>query len=191
MPLRRTKEIPKNTKDFSGEKILEVDASMQGSLVFKDSVNLKINGSFEGSLDIKGKLIIGENAQVKATIKGENIIIAGTVEGNIEASKFLELDLQARLTGDIKTPVLSIVKGAILNGQCIMHKEKETKKSSGVFVDSQKFLNVEELSEYLKVDMSSIMEWTEEGRIPAVKDKDNWKFEKEKIDSWVASNKIK
>ena len=36
------------------EKWLEVDASMIGTLTFKDSVNLQINGRFEGTLDTKG-----------------------------------------------------------------------------------------------------------------------------------------
>ena len=31
------------------EKILDVDAAMQGSLTFKDPVNLRINGKFEGN----------------------------------------------------------------------------------------------------------------------------------------------
>ena len=38
------------------EKWLEVDASMTGSMVFKDPVNLQINGRFEGTLDAKGNL---------------------------------------------------------------------------------------------------------------------------------------
>ena len=31
------------------EKILDVDAAMQGNLIFKDPVNLRINGKFEGN----------------------------------------------------------------------------------------------------------------------------------------------
>jgi len=41
------------------EKILDVDASMQGTLAFKDPVNLRINGKFDGKLDTKGSLTIG------------------------------------------------------------------------------------------------------------------------------------
>ena len=40
-------------------RLLEVDASMAGTLSFKDPVNLQINGQFEGSLDVRGVLTVG------------------------------------------------------------------------------------------------------------------------------------
>ena len=56
----------KRDKKHEVEKTLDVDASMQGSLIFKDPVNLKINGRFEGTLNTKGNLMIGEHATVNA-----------------------------------------------------------------------------------------------------------------------------
>ena len=44
----------------TGEKVLDVNASMQGTLRFDDPVNLRINGKFEGTLDTKGMLMVGE-----------------------------------------------------------------------------------------------------------------------------------
>ena len=46
------KDRPEDRED----KILDVDARMQGTVVFKDPVNLRINGSFEGKLDTRGNL---------------------------------------------------------------------------------------------------------------------------------------
>ena len=80
MGLRRKSEQPET------ERWLEVDASMTGTLAFKDPVNLQINGQFEGSLETQGNLSIGQRAQVKATIRGERIIIGGTVTGTITAT---------------------------------------------------------------------------------------------------------
>ncbi len=53
---RREKEQP--TEVVEQKKILDVDASMQGSLTFRDPVNLRIHGKFEGSLDTKGQLTV-------------------------------------------------------------------------------------------------------------------------------------
>src|SRR3989338_10245664 len=75
----------------AGEKWLEVDASITGTLAFKDPVNLQINGRFEGTLDTKGNLSIGDKAHVKATIQGESITIRGTVSGNVTATTRKEL----------------------------------------------------------------------------------------------------
>ncbi len=118
-------------EEESKEKILDVDAAMQGSLAFRDPVNLRINGSFEGSLDVKGSLTIGENAVVKAGIKGENVIVAGRVYGDIVATRELKLTPPAHVTGNISTPRLSIVDGAILEGNCHMTgKEKDIESSA-------------------------------------------------------------
>jgi excisionase family DNA binding protein len=158
------------------EKILDVDASMQGTLSFKDPVNLRINGNFEGTLETKGNLTIGETASVEARISGENIIIAGRVKGDIDAKQRLVLMPTGVLHGNIKTPRLNVVEGAIFQGKCHMLED---------------FLDAEELSKYLEIDLSSIMDWVSSGKIPAVRDGNNWRFERAKIDEWVAAGKIK
>jgi excisionase family DNA binding protein len=168
------------------EKILDVDATMQGTLSFRDPVNLRINGSFEGSLDTKGNLTIGENAVVKAGIKGENIIVAGRVYGDIAATKELTLRPPAHVTGNITTPRLSIVEGAVLEGKCHMTgKEKDPESSR------KNILSTDELAEYLEVDSSMIFEWANAGKLPGVKEKNIWKFNKAKVDEWVANGKVK
>jgi excisionase family DNA binding protein len=158
------------------ERIMDVDANMQGTLSFKDPVNLRINGKFEGDLDIRGNLTIGETASVEAHILGENIIIAGRVKGDVVAKQRLVLLPTAIMHGNVKTPRLNIVEGAIFQGKCQMLED---------------FLDAEELSRYLEIDLSSIMDWATSGKIPAQKEGSTWKFERAKIDEWVAAGKIK
>jgi cytoskeletal protein CcmA (bactofilin family) len=157
------------------EKILDVDAAMQGTLSFKDPVNLRINGKFEGTLETKGSLTIGQTAIVYADIMGDNIIIGGRVKGKITAKERLTLLPTAKVEGDIFPARLNIAEGAILEGRCSMLHD---------------FLNAEELAHYLEVDLNSIMEWANTGKVPALKEGDDWKFERKSIDSWVASGKI-
>jgi len=70
---------------------LNVDATMQGSLTFKDPVNLRINGRFEGTLETRGNLVIGAQASVQANVIGENITIAGKLHGDVTALQRLTL----------------------------------------------------------------------------------------------------
>ncbi|TRZ94048.1 helix-turn-helix domain-containing protein [bacterium] len=157
------------------EKILDVDAAMQGSLSFKESVNLRINGKFEGNLESKGNLTIGQTAIVNADIMGDNVIIGGRIRGRITAKERLTLLPSAVVEGDIYPAKLNIAEGAILEGRCSMLHD---------------FLNSEELARYLEVDLNSVLEWAGSGRIPGAKDGGDWKFERKAIDSWVASGKI-
>lgn len=160
----------------SDSKVIEINAQMQGSLSFKDPVNLKINGNFNGTLDVQGTLTVGEAAFVEAHITGENIIIAGKVRGDIVAKRMLVMMPTAVLTGNISTPKLNIVEGAIFQGKCQMVED---------------MLDLDELSKYLEIDMPAIMELASDGKIPATKSGDSWTFERSKIDNWAASGKVK
>jgi len=169
------------------EKILDVDASMQGNMIFKDPVNLRINGTFEGGLNTKGNLIIGENAQVKANIKGETITVAGTVVGDIDASRSLKLVPPAKVMGNVKSPSLAIAEGSIFDGKCAMTKIKDITKT----LSSKPVLTAEEVAGYLEVDTSLILNWAREGKLPGIKERDTWKFERATLEDWVANEKIR
>ena len=158
------------------EKSIEISAHMQGTLSFKDPVNLRINGNFNGTLETRGTLTIGSAAFVEADINGDNIVIAGKVRGDIVAKTMLVLMPNAVLTGNIHTPKLNIVEGAIFQGRCQMMDD---------------YLDIDELAKYLEIDPPAILDLANSGKIPAVKNGDNWQFERNKIDSWAASGRIK
>ena len=157
------------------DRVVTVDSAMQGSLSFKDAVHLRINGRFDGTLEGRGQLEIGESAIVDATISGDDILIAGKVKGQISASKRVTLLERSILEGDIKTPVLIISEGALFQGKCTMLGD---------------IFDTEALAKYLEVDLNTIVDWASSGRIPAFKDSNMWKFERKKIDEWVAAGKI-
>lgn len=162
-------------KKNTDEKILDVDASMQGTLSFKDPVNLRINGKFEGTLEARGNLTIGQSAIVNANIVGDNVIIGGRIKGRITAKERLTLLPTAIVDGNIYPAKLNVAEGAIFEGNCSMLHD---------------FLNAQELARYLEVDLNSIMEWANSGKVPGVKEANEWKFERKAIDLWVASGKI-
>jgi len=176
----------KKDRKQDAERVLDVDASMQGSLVFKDPVNLKISGRFEGTLNTKGALMIGENAVVNADITGDSIVVAGKINGNIHAVKELKLISPACVVGDVRTPLLSVAEGAILEGNCRM-----LSKAKADHAASQNIMSSEELAKYLEVDMGLINEWVSSGRLHGVKEGDEWKFDRREVDEWVASGRIK
>lgn len=152
------------------EKILDVNATMQGSLVFSDPVNLRINGRFEGNLKTKGTLTIGEEAHVIADIEGENIVIAGYVKGKVKATRLISLRADANVNADVDAPKLSIDGGAIFNGRCKMRGEK---------------LNLSELSNYLSIEEAKIMEWVNNGRIPVERENEKFIFDRREVEAWI------
>lgn len=178
--------IRRSRKPEPTEKVLDVDASMQGTMTFKDPVNLRINGKFEGKLDTKGTLTIGQNAEVKADVNGEDITIAGKVTGNIIATQRLSLVAPADVKGDIITPSLSITEGSILNGSCQMSAASEWTATSS----KSKTMSLNEVARYLEVEASLLEGWAADKKIPAIKEGSSWKFYKGDIDNWVAKEKV-
>lgn len=173
--------LRRNRDEGAGERWLEVDASMTGTLTFKDPVNLQINGQFEGTLDTKGNLSIGEKAQVRATIQGESIIIGGSVTGQITATNRVELQATARVSGKVISPRLVMHEGAILHG---------TLEMMGIRPEGR-WMTVEELARYLEVDAATVTQWAQNGRLPAQREQNDWRFERQKIEEWLAHERIK
>ena len=160
-------------------KFLEVEAGMQGDLTFKDPVNLRINGKFEGSLNTKGVLEVGRSAEVSAAITGDDITIAGKVKGNIVASRRIALQKSASVEGDIEAPKVAVQEGAIFQGNCSMKPNAED------ITDLLASFNVRELAEYLEVEGSTVKNWASHGKIPAFKEGSEWRFDKSEIEKWV------
>jgi len=166
----------KEHKEVIEEKVIEINAQMEGTLTFSDPVNLKIHGRYTGKLDTRGTLTIGATAQVEANIIGEAVIVAGKVKGNVIAKRMLVLMPSAVLHGDISTPKLNIVEGALFQGHCHMLED---------------VLSIDDLAQYLEIEIPAIEELASSGKIPAVKDGNSWKFERAQIDQWASSGKVR
>ena len=164
------------------EKILDVTASMQGEISFKDPVNLHIQGTFEGKLQTRGQLTVGKAANVKAEIEGDTITIAGKVNGKVIARELLKVTSTGECSGEIQTARLSVEEGGILHGHCEMIREASA--------PSAWKMSAEEAAQYLEVDVSTITEWAMAGKIPAIGEDGTWKFDKAALEQWVSQQKL-
>jgi cytoskeletal protein CcmA (bactofilin family) len=83
-----------------------------------------LDAKLRGELTAKGTLFIGENGVVEATIRAAEVVVRGTVVGNMTVAERVELKASARVTGDVEAPVVVIEEGAVLDGRCRMTKDK-------------------------------------------------------------------
>jgi cytoskeletal protein CcmA (bactofilin family) len=87
---------------------------------------LRVDGHLSGRINSQdGTLIVSTNGQVDANVEVSVAQILGTVNGDIVASKRIELGRVARVTGNIQTPALVIENGAMFEGTCHMVKLKD------------------------------------------------------------------
>jgi cytoskeletal protein CcmA (bactofilin family) len=78
--------------------------------------NIQIDGEIEG--DVRGVCVkVGHNAKVKGSVYGEEVELAGTVDGKIEAKKVI-LTNSAHMSGDVIHQDITIQSGAYIAGHC-------------------------------------------------------------------------
>jgi cytoskeletal protein CcmA (bactofilin family) len=92
--------------------------AFEGKLTFEGTV--RVDGKLKGEVFSDDVLIIGEGATVEAEIDIGEIIIQGTVIGNIRARRSIEVLAPGRVKGDLHTPSLQIEKGVIFEGRSFM-----------------------------------------------------------------------
>lgn len=84
----------------------------------KGSEDLVVDGLVEGTITLSdSRLTIGPNAHVDANVSARDVVILGTLNGNILASGRVELRSGANLTGDIRAARLSIEENAVFSGK--------------------------------------------------------------------------
>lgn len=86
---------------------------------------VRIEGTFEGNIAIRGLLVVGETGRVTCpVVKANNVIVAGSLKGNIITEK-LEIRSTGRVWGDVVTTAFSTEEGAFLRGQVRMEETLE------------------------------------------------------------------
>ena len=100
------------------ETIIGQSIKVKGN--FHGQGNIIIEGLVEGSVVTSNFLFIGNKAKIKASVEAKDANVGGEITGNIKVKGYLEVKSSARINGDIEASVLSIEKGAILNGKCNM-----------------------------------------------------------------------
>lgn len=104
------------------ETIIGPNAHFRGDI--QSDGGVRVEGIFEGNLDITGNLVIGEGAKVIAEIRANNISISGAVKGNINGNR-VEILESGRVWGDLTIKSLLLNEGAYLRGQTMMQGDIE------------------------------------------------------------------
>ena len=100
--------------------VLGVGVIWQGTIT--GSGGVRVEGTFEGQIALKGLLVVGETGKVTCeNIRAANVIVAGAVKGNITAQK-VEIRSTGRVWGDIVTTGFATEEGAFLRGQIRMEE---------------------------------------------------------------------
>ncbi len=77
---------------------------------------LHIKGNVEGNVKGGAAVVVGENALIRGSVRAEEAVVSGRVEGNLTISARLTLRASGSVEGDIDAQAITIEKGAVING---------------------------------------------------------------------------
>jgi cytoskeletal protein CcmA (bactofilin family) len=84
----------------------------------KGNEDLVVEGTVEGTITLSGnRLTVGPHARVKANVTGRDVIVQGSLEGDVQATGRVELRGGSNMTGDIRAARLSVEDNAIYSGK--------------------------------------------------------------------------
>ena len=101
--------------ESKGSATIGKNVTITGQIFSRE--DLYVDGEVEGTIELaENKLTIGANGKVKAGIHAREVVIIGSVQGNVEATERVDIRKDARLVGDIRTARIVIEDGAVFKG---------------------------------------------------------------------------
>jgi cytoskeletal protein CcmA (bactofilin family) len=97
---------------------LGVGTTYRGRLDFTGSV--RIDGMFEGEIESEGTLVVGREAAITGQVRVGQLVLGGTLSGDVVAGTRVTLHKTARFTGTMTSPALSVEEGAQMDGELRM-----------------------------------------------------------------------
>src|SRR3979409_1652702 len=98
------------------------------------SEDLLIDGSVEGLITLdERKLTVGASAKLTADIIAREVVVYGTVKGNLRAKDRIEIKKDGSVNGDLTTARIMIEDGAYFKGSIEIDKSGEKESGAGAF----------------------------------------------------------
>jgi len=103
------------------DTLLGKTANLNGDLEFSGGLHLdgRINGNVRSSAEDGGALSVSESGFIEGRVEVTNIVMNGTVNGDMYARDRLVLGGKARVNGNVYYGVIEMAPGAVITGKLI------------------------------------------------------------------------
>jgi cytoskeletal protein CcmA (bactofilin family) len=101
--------------DFSINTIIGPNSRINGD--FETGGFTRVDGSVQGNLTARGRVVIGEKARIRGNVSGTSVTIGGVVCGSVIASERLIILSTALVLGDIVTWRIQADEGCLIHGK--------------------------------------------------------------------------
>ncbi len=112
-----------NKEKTQKTKVMEINVVAKNTTINGDIISegdFRIDGTLEGNIKTKGRVIIGVEGSVKGKIDAVNSDIEGKFSGELLVQETLTIKATATISGDVIIGKLSVEPGATFNASCSM-----------------------------------------------------------------------
>jgi cytoskeletal protein CcmA (bactofilin family) len=113
------------------DTLIGQNSELQGDVVF--SGGLHVDGVIKGNItadDNSGStLSVSERGLIEGEVRVPNIILNGSVKGDVYASEHIELAEMARVTGNVYYKLIEMVRGSEVNGNLVHRADDSAPKA--------------------------------------------------------------
>ena len=103
------------------ENILGRSCVIRGDLSAEGA--FRIDGTVEGSVESRAAVVVGDSGVVRGDVRGTDVVVAGTIIGNVVCSGHLEILAKGKVEGDIDSKSMRIETGGVFRGTSRMGDE--------------------------------------------------------------------
>jgi cytoskeletal protein CcmA (bactofilin family) len=126
---------PNSSKKFTSAKIdtlVGKETTIEGNVVFKGG--LHVDGTIKGNVIAEegssALLILSEHGRIEGEVRVPNMVLNGTIAGDVYGSDRVELAAQSRINGNVYYNLIEMAMGAEVNGS-LVHRAEKAVRSSG------------------------------------------------------------
>ena len=115
------KNTQKKTKATRIDTLIGHGTHIKGDISFSGGLRIdgRVTGNIGASGETKSVLTLSEKSIIEGEIRVPNLIVNGTITGNVYSSQHIELATNAKINGNVYYHLLEMVTGSQVNGQLI------------------------------------------------------------------------
>lgn len=120
---RKKNHVPQKQID----SLIGSATTISGDITFTGGLRVDgiVKGFIHSGSDEPSTLVVSEKATVIGEIRVSHVVIDGKVNGPVNATEYLELLPNARITGDVSYRTLEMQVGAVIDGR-LLHVQQGT-----------------------------------------------------------------
>jgi len=115
---------PKQTANI--DSLIGQNTEIRGDLIFSGGLHIdgKVKGNVISAEGDDSVLTLSERGSIEGEVKVPNVVVNGTVVGDVHALSHVELAAHARVHGNVYYTLIEMAMGAEVNGNLVHRADK-------------------------------------------------------------------